>query len=95
MVNFSSSEQVLYFARHIRLADGSKVLAIAEVQVSLLSTILVQGVDIDGLEATLERGNGQLLASAPAMDFIVGHPAPTRHGRAQPLWTVQPKWPRA
>ncbi|OYQ39763.1 diguanylate cyclase [Rhodoferax sp. TH121] len=72
VVNFGSSEQVLYFARPIRLADGSKVLAIAEVQVSLLSTILVQGVDIEGLEATLERGNGQLLASAPAMDSLSG-----------------------
>lgn len=72
VVNFGSSEQVLYFARPIRLADGSKVLAIAEVQVPLLSTILVQGVDIEGLEATLERGNGQLLASAPAMDSLSG-----------------------
>lgn len=72
VVNFSSSEQVMYFARPIRLADGSKVLAIAEVQVSLLSSILVQGVDIEGLETTLERGDGQLLASAPAMDSLSG-----------------------
>ena len=72
VVNFSSSEQVMYFARHIRLADGSKVLALAEVQVALLSTILVQGVDIERLEATLERGNGQLLASVPAMDSLSG-----------------------
>jgi diguanylate cyclase (GGDEF)-like protein len=72
VVNFNSSEQVMYFARHIRLADGSKVLAIAEVQVSLLATILVQGVDIERLEATLERGNGQLLASVPAMDSLSG-----------------------
>nr|WP_315493974.1 EAL domain-containing protein [uncultured Rhodoferax sp.] len=72
VVNFNSSEQVMYLARHIRLADGSKVLAIAEVQVSLLATILVQGVDIERLEATLERGNGQLLASVPAMDSLSG-----------------------
>ena len=72
VVNFNSSEQVMYFARHIRLADGSKVLAMAEVQVALLSTILVQGVDIERLEATLERGNGQLLASVPAMDSLSG-----------------------
>ena len=85
LVNFSSSEQVLYFARHIRLADGSKVLAIAEVQVSLLSTILVQGVDIDGLEATLERGNGQLLASAPAMISLSGTLLQPAMGGRNPL----------
>lgn len=72
VVNFSSSEPVMYFARHLRLADGSKVLAIAEVQVSLLATILVQGVDIARLEATLERGNGLLLAGVPAMDSLSG-----------------------
>ena len=66
VVNFNSSEQVLYLARHIRLADGSKVLAIAEVQVALLSAILVQGVDIQRLEATLERGNGCLLYTSPS-----------------------------
>jgi diguanylate cyclase (GGDEF)-like protein len=72
VISFNSSEPVLYFARHIRLADGSKVMAIAEVQVAYLASILVQGVDIVGLEATLERGNGQLLASAPALDMLSG-----------------------
>ena len=73
VVSFNSSEPVLYFSRHIRLADGSKVLAVAEVQVALLASILVQGVDIMGLEATLERGNGQLLAGVPALDSLSGH----------------------
>jgi diguanylate cyclase (GGDEF)-like protein len=65
MVSFTSSEQVLYLARSIKLADASKVLAVAEVQVQLLTSLLIQGVDIGGLEVTLERGNGQLLTSAP------------------------------
>jgi diguanylate cyclase (GGDEF)-like protein len=72
VISFNSSEPVLYFARHIRLADGSKLMAIAEVQVALLASILVQGVDIVGLEATLERGNGQLLAGVPALDSLSG-----------------------
>jgi diguanylate cyclase (GGDEF)-like protein len=72
VVSFNSSEPVLYFARHIRLADGSRVVAVAEVQVALLASILVQGVDIVGLEATLERGNGQLLAGVPALDSLSG-----------------------
>jgi diguanylate cyclase (GGDEF)-like protein len=65
MVSFASSEQVLYMARAIKLADGSKLLAVAEVQVPVLAAILVQGADIVGLEVTLERTNGQLLASVP------------------------------
>lgn len=89
VVNFNSSEQVLYLARHIRLADGSKVLAIAEVQVSLLSTILVQGVDIERLEATLERGNGQLLASAPTMDSLAGQLLKPPLGGQTPEGAVQ------
>ncbi|MDP2367267.1 EAL domain-containing protein [Rhodoferax sp.] len=72
VVSFTSSEQVLYFARSIRLADGSKVVAAAEVQVPSIATILVQGVDISGLEVTLERGNGQLLASMPALAQRLG-----------------------
>jgi diguanylate cyclase (GGDEF)-like protein len=72
VISFNSSEPVLYFARHIRLADGNKVLAVAEVQVALLASILVQGVDIMGLEATLERGNGQLLVGVPTLDSLSG-----------------------
>ncbi|HPH13884.1 MAG TPA: diguanylate cyclase, partial [Burkholderiaceae bacterium] len=73
VVSFVSSEQVLYFARYINLADTSKVVAVAEVQLPLLTSIMIQGVDISGLEVTLERGNGQLLASAPALDQLSGN----------------------
>ena len=72
VVSFNSAEQVLYFARHVRLADGQKLLAVAEVQVNLVTAILVQGADISQLEATLERGNGTLLASVPAQESMSG-----------------------
>ncbi|MEO8119130.1 MAG: EAL domain-containing protein [Rhodoferax sp.] len=72
VVSFASSERVLYFGRYIKLADGSKVLAVAEVHISLLSSIMIQGVDISGLEVTLERGNGQLLASVPTQEQLSG-----------------------
>ena len=68
----TSSERVLYMARYIKLADGSKVLAVGEVPVPLLNSILIQGVDISGLEVTLERSNGQLLASVPHLDKLTG-----------------------
>ena len=71
-VSFTSSERVLYMARYIKLADGSKVLAVAEVPVPLLNSIMIQGVDISGLEVTLERSNGQLLASVPHLDKLTG-----------------------
>ncbi len=68
----SSSERVAYLARPLKLADGSKILATAEVLVAHLNTIMVQGADISGLEVTLERGNGQLIASSPAQDRLQG-----------------------
>ena len=64
-VSFSSAESVLYLARHIHLADTSLVVAVAEVPITLLTGIMVQGVDIPGLEVTLERTSGELLASMP------------------------------
>ena len=72
VVSFASSERVVYLARSIKLADTSKVVVAAEVQVPLLVAIMVQGVDISGLEVTLERGNGQLLASMPALEQRLG-----------------------
>ncbi len=72
VVSFASSERVLYFARFIQLGNRSRVLAVAEVQVSVLTAILIQGVDIGGLEVTLERGNGLLLASVPAQEQRLG-----------------------
>ncbi len=72
VINTDSSERVMYLARHIKLADSSRVLAVVEVPVAHLTSILVQGVDISDLEVTLERGNGQLLASMPAMERLSG-----------------------
>lgn len=65
MVSFASSERVLYVARYLRMADSSLVVAVAELPVAALSSVLVQGVDIAGLQVTLERANGQLLLSVP------------------------------
>ena len=65
VVSFASSERVLYVARHLRMVDGTRVLAVAELPVSALSAVLVQGVDISGLQVTLERAGGQLLLSVP------------------------------
>ncbi len=70
VVSFASSERVLYFARHLRMADSSRVVAVAELPVSALSSVLVQGVDISGLQVTLERATGQLLLSVPNREDV-------------------------
>ena len=72
MVSFASAERVLYLARHIKLANSSRIVTVAQVQVPFLASLMVQGVDITGLEVTLERTNGQLLASVPASAQLSG-----------------------
>jgi diguanylate cyclase (GGDEF)-like protein len=73
-VSFSSSEPVLYMARHIHMADATRVVAVAEVPLVLLTNIMVQGVDLPGLEVTLERANGAFLASMPVQTAASKHP---------------------
>ena len=69
-VSALTSQRVVYFARELQLQDGSHIVAIAEVQLSLLSTILMQGVDIGGLEVTLEHEAGPILVSMPRRDDL-------------------------
>ena len=64
----SSEQGVLYLARHFRLVDGSQVLAVAELQIAMLTSVMVQGMDAAGLEVTLERATGQLIASIAPKD---------------------------
>ncbi len=70
--SFRSAEQVLYMGRYVKLADGSRIVVAADVAVAQLRNILIQGADITGLQATLERGNGQLLVEAPVQAEILG-----------------------
>lgn len=71
-VSFRSSELVLYMGRHLKLADGSLLIAVAEVPVPQLTSVLVQGADIEGLQATIEKGNGELLIAAPLTGPLIG-----------------------
>ncbi|WP_431513760.1 bifunctional diguanylate cyclase/phosphodiesterase [Variovorax sp. DAIF25] len=65
-------QKVVFFARAVPLADGTRVLAVAEVQISLLAMVTTQGAAIPGLEITLERDAGPLLVSVPARDDLLG-----------------------
>lgn len=70
------ADRVIYLARHIKLGDGSKILAVAEVLMMHLNTILVQGADIEGLEVSLERDDGTVLTSDPVQDRLLGQALP-------------------
>jgi signal transduction histidine kinase/ActR/RegA family two-component response regulator len=71
-VNAATSERAIYFARAIKLGPERRLLAVAEVPVSIVTTILAQSVQIPGLVVTLERDDGQLLASVPASTAEMG-----------------------
>lgn len=71
-VSALSSQRVVHFARDIQLSDGTHLVTLAEVQVSLLTAILTQGADIRGLEVTLEQDAGPVLASFPPRDDLSG-----------------------
>jgi signal transduction histidine kinase/ActR/RegA family two-component response regulator len=64
-VNVATSERAIYFAHAVTFGPR-RVLAVAEVPVSIVTTLLAQSVQIPGLVVTLERDDGELLASVPA-----------------------------
>ncbi|MFC4274570.1 bifunctional diguanylate cyclase/phosphodiesterase [Achromobacter aloeverae] len=66
-VSFTSSERVLYLARQLSVGEGRRLVAVAQVPVSMLMPVLMQSVDIPGLEVTLERRGGELLLSMPVL----------------------------
>ncbi|MBU1350872.1 MAG: EAL domain-containing protein [Gammaproteobacteria bacterium] len=89
VISFASSERVLYVARYLRMADSSLVVAVAELPVAALSSVLVQGVDINGLQVTLERAGGQLLLSVPNREEAL---APTLTPRLVDLTESGQNW---
>lgn len=66
-ISFASSEHVLYVARRIQVRGSQPMLAVAQVSIGMLASVLMQGVDIQGLEVTLEHGDGQLLLGMPGV----------------------------
>ncbi|HEX6703243.1 MAG TPA: ATP-binding protein [Albitalea sp.] len=89
VVNFATSERVLYFARPLRLANGRNVLVVGEVPVSLLGTILSQAIEIRGMVVTFEREDGQLLTSVPPDERMMGQklapPLDPRRATGEPV----------
>ena len=81
---FFNGEKVLYFSRYFRVSDGTQLVAVAEVTTATLMSILLQGVDIKGLEVTLERADGDVLLSTARTGQAALAPAPERLGTTAP-----------
>jgi signal transduction histidine kinase len=72
VVNFSTSERSLYFARSLQLPDGTRGIALADTPVSVMATILAPAAEVPGLQVTMERDDGRLLAAVPANELRMG-----------------------
>ena len=66
--SLAGAERVLYFGRYVRVGNGEKLVVVAQVPHDMLTKVLMQGVDIDALQVTLERGSGQLLLGVASAD---------------------------
>jgi signal transduction histidine kinase/CheY-like chemotaxis protein len=71
--NPASGEWSLYMARRITLPGFGSLLAVAEMPVPVLSTLLSVGGDGAGLRISLERADGTLLASQPHDETHIGN----------------------
>ncbi|WP_395703335.1 ATP-binding protein [Aquabacterium sp.] len=76
VVNFANAERALYFARPLTLAGERRAIVVAEVPVPLVEAMLPQTVGLSGLQATLERDDGVLLASTPSSEEFSGRALP-------------------
>ena len=89
VVNFATAERVVYFARPLRLGADRRAVVVGEVPVSLIGTVLAQAIEISGLIATFEREDGQLLASVPPDERLMGQklspPLDVRHATGAPM----------
>ena len=65
-------DRSLFFARSVMLPSQRKVVAVAEVHLPLVASLMDPGDPAGQMWVTLERDNGQLLASHPALDALIG-----------------------
>jgi signal transduction histidine kinase/ActR/RegA family two-component response regulator len=76
LYSLSTSERSLYLAKPFQLSPNQRAIALAEVPLQVVSTILLQSSETPGLAATLERDDGQLLLSVPPSEAHLGQPLP-------------------
>jgi signal transduction histidine kinase/CheY-like chemotaxis protein len=88
----STAERVVYAVRVLKTEQGATMLVAAELPTGLLKSLLAPAPEQPGLVITLEREDGELLASVPAEGRLTGHridpplaaaSAPPRLGRIE------------
>jgi signal transduction histidine kinase/CheY-like chemotaxis protein len=72
VLNANTGEWTLFFARNIALPTLGPVMAVAEVPVPVVQSILSSAGESLGLRVTLERDDGTLLASVPHDETRIG-----------------------
>ncbi|MBR0672001.1 ATP-binding protein [Neoroseomonas soli] len=70
--NPSTGEWTLFFARNVTIMGLGPVLAVAEVPVHSVRSLLSASGESPGLQTTLERDDGTLLASVPHDETRIG-----------------------
>jgi signal transduction histidine kinase/CheY-like chemotaxis protein len=65
-ISQSTTEPSVYMARTVTLPDGRRALAVVEVPMTALAAIIAQAGGNPGLGETLEREDGQVLATVPS-----------------------------
>jgi signal transduction histidine kinase/CheY-like chemotaxis protein len=68
----TTGDKVLFLARPIGSLDESGLLAVAEVAVATLTTLMSPGLAPPGMTITLEDDQGRLLAAVPSHDGLLG-----------------------
>jgi signal transduction histidine kinase/CheY-like chemotaxis protein/HPt (histidine-containing phosphotransfer) domain-containing protein len=71
--NPATGEWALFLARRISLPETGPLIAVAEVPVPVISTLLAVSGEGAGLRISLERDDGTLMASLPHDETLIGH----------------------
>ena len=80
----ATTEPSVYLARLVTLPDGRPALAVVEVPMAALTAIISQAGSSQALAITLERDDGQVLASVPCgagLRALAQRAAAVRRGR--------------
>lgn len=64
-----NAETVIHLAKTYVSSAGQRAVVVAEVPLQLVASVLAPSATLDGIQITVERGDGQLLASSPPSDI--------------------------
>jgi len=65
-ISLQTTEPSVYMGRAVALPDGARAIAVVEVPLTALAAVIAQAGGSPSVAVTLERGDGQVLATVPA-----------------------------